>query len=339
MKKRSVMLSAVAVMTSACLLLGFMYRVPAAEKEQGLAGQFDVSADGTIAYTAYEKGKPTLYVKSTDSRQIVQLPDDRSILDLTLTPDAETLYYIVSDDELGEDSGSTIFKADLASGKNEKIVAASGIITELMADPKSPDHLFYLKAEKFSGYSPGASLFPYDFDIHRYDVRSGQHARVTEMSQQSMTSLQVSADEDAVYVQMDEEEGMTAGGELAAKGRIFKIPLNRTDQKQIISIPEETADLYDFLLIPDHAVLIYQAIAGTGEDGMLEYELFSYNWETQLIRQLTTLHAYAGSPILGADGSVYFMVDRAFGEMYSDQVLFRMEPDGAELEEIPLNEN
>ncbi|WJY27610.1 MULTISPECIES: hypothetical protein [Sporosarcina] len=337
MKKRFAMLVVVAAMTGACLFLGYMYRVPAAEKEQGLTGQFDVSADGIIAYTAYEKGKPTLYVKTENSRQIVQLPDDRSILDLAITPDAEAVYYIVSDEELGENSTSTLFKSDLGSGQSEEVFTVPDIITELMADPKSPDHLFYLQAEKFSGYSPGASLFPYDFDIHRYDMQSGRRERLTDMSQQSMSSLQVSGDENAVYVQMDEEEGMAADGELSVKGRIFKIPIDRPDRKLIISIPEDTSDLYDFVLVPDRAELIYQAIAGTGEDGMLEYELFSYNWDTQEIRQLTRLHAYAGSPIQGADGAVYFMVDRAFGEMYSDQALFRMEPDGTALEEMSLD--
>ncbi|GKV69677.1 hypothetical protein NCCP2716_21750 [Sporosarcina sp. NCCP-2716] len=331
-------MAAVTFLTSACLILGVLYRVPAAEKEDGLTGQFDVAADGTIAYVTQENGKPSLSVKSDVNELLVQLPTDRSILDIAITADGESVLYAVSDKELGTESRSTVFRLDRLTGESGKLFSADAVITELVMDPKAADRLFYLQADRFSDYSPGAMLYPYGFDVHSYDLARGQHEKHTDMDRQSMSSLQVSAEEEAVYVQMDEETGgRGTAEEVDAVGRIFKIPLSDPDRKLVISIPEDTADLYDFVLIPERSELIYQAIAGTDEDGFLEYELFSYNWGTQQIEKLTRLHAYAGTPIYGMDGRVYFMADEAFGRNDSDVKLYSMEPDGRTLVQIDLD--
>lgn len=329
----------IVLVTGACLWLGFTYSIPDEEKQQGLTGQFDVSAQGDIAYVTYERGKPTLYVKSDQLRQVVQLPADRSILDIDMMPDGKTVLYVNSDKEFDEESKSTLHQVDIQSGEDEIIFTRNAIVMELVIDPKDENRLFYIQADKFSNYSPGATLYPYDYDIHSYQMKNGKHQKHTELSKYSMSSLQVSSEDDSIFIQMDDDSDVeTAEDTFETKGRVFKIPLSNSGRKMVISIPEDTQDLYDFVLIPDRSELVYQAVAGTDHEGILEYELFSYNWDTQSITQLTDLNAYAEYPIHGADGKVYFIVDRAFGENTPDNALYRMNPDGSSVEEVSFEE-
>lgn len=337
MRKTMLFTSLIVLLTSICLLLGFAYSVPDEEKQQGLTGQFDVSKNGDIAYVQYEKGKPTLYVKSDQVTQVVQLPADQSILDLTIMPDGKTVLYVNSDKELNEGSNSALHQVDIQSGEDEILFTRDAIVMELAIDPKDDNQLFYLQADQFSPYSPGASLYPYDFDVHSYQLESGKHAQHTELSKYSMASLQVSSEDDSIYIQMDDDVDVETDEEvIETKGLVFKIPIANPNRQLVISIPEDTQDLYDFVLIPDRSELVYQAIAGTNSEGIYEYELFSYNWATQRIDQLTELHAYAEYPIYGADGKVYFIVDHEFGERRPDNRLYKMNPDGSNVEEVSL---
>lgn len=340
MRKTILYASVILLVTGACLLLGFTHSIPDQEKQQGLSGQFDVSRQGDIAYIQYEKGKPTVYVKSDFVRQVVQLPVDQSILDLIIMPDRKTILYVTSDKELNEDSDSSLHQVTIETGEDEVLFTSEGIVMEIVIDPKDENQLFYIQADQFSPYSPGASLYPYDFDVHSYHLKNDEHQQHTDLNKYSMASLQVSSEDNSVYIQMDDDEDSEAADQLIeTKGRVFKIPIDNPDRKMVISIPEDTQDLYDFVLIPDHSELVYQAVAGTDSEGTYEYELFSYNWESQRIDQLTELHAYAGYPIYGADGKVYFMVDRKFGERRPDHALYKMNPDGSDAEEISLEES
>lgn len=339
LRKVIVTVSALVIVTGICLVLGFMYRVPDVEKQQGLTGQFDVSAQGDIAYVSYDEGKPTLWVKSEKVEQIIQLSSKTSILDLAMMPDGKTLLYVSSDKKMGKKSKSTVHQVDLKSGVDDVVFKKDAIVMELVIDPKDENRLFYLQADQYSDYSPGAILFPFDYDIHSYNRDINEHEQHTEMNKYSMSSLQVASEEDAIYIQMDDDlDVQTAEDTFDTKGRVFKIPLAKPDHKMVISIPEDTQDLYDFVLIPDRSELVYQAVAGTGEDGILEYELFSYNWDTQQIEQLTELHAYAEYPIYGGDGKIYFVVDDEFGGMRPDNAVYRMNPDGSDVEEVSLEE-
>ncbi|MDW0110876.1 TolB family protein [Sporosarcina aquimarina] len=337
MKKTALFTCVIVLLTGTCLLLGFAYSIPDEEKQQGLTGLFDVSKHGAIAYVQYERGKPTLYAKSDQVRQVVQLPADQSIQDLTIMPDGKTVLYVNSDKELNAESTSSLHQVDIQSGEDEVLFTRDAIVMELVIDPKDENRLFYLQAAQFSPYSPGASLYPYDFDVHSYQLDSGEHEQHTELNKYSMASLQVSSEDESIYIQMDDDvDAETDEVVIETKGRVFKIPLVNPNRQLVISIPEDTQDLYDFVLIPDRSELVYQAIAGTNSKGIYEYELFSYNWETQSINQLTELHAYAEYPIYGADGKVYFVVDHEFGERRPDNRLYKMDPDGSNVEEVTL---
>lgn len=339
MRKTILFTGVIVLVTGACLLLGFTYSIPDEEKQQGLTGLFDVSKQGEIAYVQYEKGKPTVYVKSDRVRRVVQLPANQSILDLTILPDRKTVLYVTSDKELNEDSSSALHQVNIESGEDDVLFTREAIVMEIVIDPKDENQLFYIQADRFSPYSPGASLYPYDFDVHSYQLKSGEHQQHTDLNKYSMASLQVSSEDDSIYIQMDDDAHSETEDQLfETKGRVFKIPVANPDRQLVISIPEDTQDLYDFVLIPDRSELVYQAVAGTDSEGTYEYELFSYNWDSQSINQLTELHAYAGYPIYGADGKVYFMVDQQFGERRPDHALYKMNPDGSAVEVISLEE-
>ncbi|WP_432352882.1 hypothetical protein [Sporosarcina sp. A2] len=339
MRKTILFTGIIALVTGVCLLLGFTYRVSDAEKQQGLTGQFDVSVKGDIAYVTYEEGKPMLYVRSDDLKMVVQLSSKESILDLAMMPDGKNVLYVKSDKDLNAHSRSVIHQIDLETGNDKVLFTKDAIVMELFIDPKDANQVFYLQANQYSQYSPGASLFPHDFDIYSYDIKKNKQVQHTELKKYSMSSLQVSNREEAVYIQMDDDTDVQAAEDaFETKGRVFKIPLANPDREMVISIPEVTGDLYDFVLISDRSELVYQAVAGTNSEGIYEYELFSYNWDTQSITQLTHLHAYVEYPIFRSDGKVYFMVDKNFGGMRPDNSLYRMNPDGSDVEQVKLVE-
>ncbi|GKV56406.1 hypothetical protein NCCP2222_23530 [Sporosarcina sp. NCCP-2222] len=151
-----------------------------------------------------------------------------------------------------------------------------------------------------------------------------------------MDSLQVAEDGKSVYLRMDDEqEAKTAEDVFESKQRIFNIPLAKPERMEIISNPQSDQDIYDFLLLPEKNEIIYQAVAGTGKNGIFEYELFVYHTENGSIEQLTALKEHAASPKRGPDGKIYFLVDRNFGHGDPDYYLYQMSEDGTDITEVP----
>ncbi|GKV69679.1 hypothetical protein NCCP2716_21770 [Sporosarcina sp. NCCP-2716] len=337
MKKLYVSAAAIVLATAVCVSLGFSYEVPDDEKQQGLTGVYDVADSGAVGYVTYEDGKPTIYVKADKETQAAQLPADQSISDIVMLPGGKKLFYVSTDKTMTDGSGSIVHEVDIMEGTDVVLFEEDAIITELAMDEGEPNRLFYLQAGVYTNYSPVAAEYPHEFDIFTYDIAKKKHHRLTELQKYSMASLQVSGIEQAVYVQMDNDLESTTPEELyEANQRIFQIPLDRPDQPKIIFMPMETGDLYDFALIPDHTTLIYQAVAGTNDRGIYEYELFGYNWGTMQTERLTFQKEHAARPVYGADQKLYYMVDYNFAGRQPDYTLFRMELNGSETEQVPL---
>ena len=101
-----------------------------------------------------------------------------------------------------------------------------GLVTELAFDPKDSELLFYLQAATFTNYSPIAGERPHDFDVHSIHLKDNVQTKYTDLKKYSMQSLQVSATDESVYVQMDDDENVqTAEDVFISKQRIFEIPL------------------------------------------------------------------------------------------------------------------
>lgn len=325
--------------TGVCVLLGLTFQVPDDEKQNGLTGIFDVSVEGDIAYVTYEGGKPTIYVKSNDVKQVAQLPADRAIEDIVIMPDGNTILYVNSGKDLGETNESTVHRVDAATGTDEVLFAKDAIITELAYDAAIENQLFYLQADIFTNYSPAASAYPHEFDVHSFNLEQKTHKQITNLKKYGMASLQVSGKEDSVYIQMDADESAETAEEIfETKQRIFQIPLAHPDQSKMIYIPKDTNDLYDFVLVPDQSMLIYQAVAGTNSNGIYEYELFSYDWETMETKRLTFHKEHTARPLVGDDGYFYYMIDYNFAGRNTEYELFRLNPENGDTEQVPLEE-
>ncbi|MFS0575450.1 hypothetical protein AB1K83_07445 [Sporosarcina sp. 179-K 3D1 HS] len=327
-------LGLIGLATAVLIVLGIKFDKAENEKQQGLTDVYDVSVDGALAYVEFEKGQAGLYVADV-TEPLVQLPVEQTIVDVSFSKDGKTLAYIVSDKEVDSNSGSTVHLLDPESGASQLAFTASAFITELAFDPKDPNQLFYLQAEVFTNYSPIVGERPHDFDVQCYDLVHETHTRYTNMKKYHMQSLQVSSTDESVFVQMDDDENVeTAEDVFASKQRIFQIPLDAPDEKTVISNPVGQDDIYDFLVLPERDELIYQAVGGTGADGIFEYELFSYNWKTHKTKQLTKLKEYASKPIRGAEDQIYFLVDRQFGERNPEFRIYQMSVEGKDVREI-----
>lgn len=339
MKKPLVLiLSSILLLTGVFIVLGILFNKDENQKQQGLTDIYAVSPDSEIAYVSYDKGQATINLNGQS--ELVQLPVEKEIADMIFSEDSKKIAYIVRNKDLENNTSSELRMLELDSQSDELIHESENIITEIAFDPKNPDQLFYIQADDYTNYSPIASKRPHDFDIHSYDLNEKLHIKHTDFKEYGMASLQVSAEKDSVYVQMnDDADNETAEEVFESKDRIFEISLDTPEEKSIISSPVKEEDVYDFILIPEKQNIIYQAVAGTNDSGTYEYELFSFNWKTYKTEQLTTLKKSASRPTLGSDDKIYFMVDREFGKREPDYHLYRINQDGSGVEEIELLNN
>lgn len=337
MKKSLVFLLVLIVfLTVGSIVIGLLFKKDENQKQTGLTAIYDVSIDGDIAYVVYEKGSAKLFVKSKE-QPLLQLPVDKSITDLVYSNDGKQLVFAVSSKNVEENIGSELHVLQLDSLKEEMLFSVKSLITEIVFDPKDSDLLFYLQADTYTNYSPIASKRPHDFDVHSYNLRERVHTKHTKMKNYDMASLQVSTQKNAVFVQMNDDSDVEMTENFSSMSqKVFEIPLDNPDGKIIISSLVQTNDIYDFTILPERQEIIYQAVAGTGANGIYEYELFTFNWKTNKTEQLTMLKESASKPVNGPDNKIYFMLDRAFGKRNPSYHLFSISRDGKNIEEIQL---
>ncbi|EGQ26045.1 hypothetical protein HMPREF9372_1912 [Sporosarcina newyorkensis 2681] len=330
------LLGSIAFLTALFIVLGFVFDKDENQKQNGLTEVYDVSSDGEIAYVVYEKGQANLYL-TLQEQPLLQLPIEKEIVDLTFSEDGKRLAFAIINKDREQDAETDIHVVRLDSLGDEHILSVDSLITEVAFDPKNPELLFYLQAAKFTNYSPVAAKHPHDFDVHSYHLKEQTYTKYTDMKKYNMASLQVSSEKESVFVQMDDDDDVQSADDVfSSSQRIFEIPLDEPDEKSIISSAFQAEDIYDFTLVPERQEIIYQAVAGTGENGIFEYELFVFNWKTYQTEQLTSLKEHASKPVLGPDEKIYFMVNRNFAGRSPDYHLYRMNMDGRNVEKVPL---
>ncbi|WP_163970393.1 TolB family protein [Oceanobacillus halotolerans] len=212
-------------------------------------------------------------------------------------------------------------------------------MTEIAFDTKNDDFIYYLKAGTFENYSPISSARPHDFDIHHYQISTDESKQHTDRKSYLMQSLQVSTEGNGIYfVMFDDANAETADDIFEAHQRIFYLSLDESDDLRVASKEGKNADIYDFTVTPNDEAFIFQAVNGTGEDGIYEYELFTYDRETGTEELLTNMREHTSNPVIGPDGeTVYFIVDKQFGRPSSDYYLYKMNMDGSGIEEVSLS--
>lgn len=323
------------------IVLGLGLNKEENEKRQGFSGIYDVSPAGMLAYLVYHDGMASIYLQEDGKvfeNPVVQLDAEQEILDLDFSADGASLAFVATNKEEKENLGSAVHLLTVSTLETETLFEDKGLITELAFDPKEQNLLFYLKAATFENYSPIASARPHDLDLFSYQMSDDEHIRLTELEKYSMASLNISSTESIAYVQMfDDEQSATAEDIFGTKQRVFQIPLNGTEKHSVISALDYSEDIYDFTIIPNRHEFIFQSVNGTNQDGIFEYELFHYNWETGEEEQLTRLKEYAARPVINVSANkVYYLVDKQFGKKTSNYTLHKMDMDGTHREEVEL---
>lgn len=334
-------LLALALALSIFIGLGVVFNKPQNEKQQGLTEVFDVSPNGMLAYVVYDKGKAGIYLQHDSEsfdNPVLQLNETQEIVNIDFSSDGTSLAFVTTNKEGKADLASTVHLFTIASLEAQELFVDDGLITELAFDPKEEDVLFYLRAGTFENYSPIANARPHDIDLYSYNISSHEHSQLTKLLAYSMDSLNISSTSAAAYVQMmDDGQAKTAEDIFEATQKVFQIPLDGSGELSIISEIERTTDIYDFVVIPNENELIFQSVSQTGENGIYEYELFLYNWETGEERQLTRLKEYTGRPkIDSGNEKVFFIVDRQFGKRQAAYELYKMDIDGGNIEAVGL---
>lgn len=329
----------VAIITVALIFIGLLFGKGEDEKQNGLSGHFDVSPQGTIAYVNYTDGKPGIYLYNSEQsleKKVVELENDKLILDPTFANDGSTLTYISTNKDLEEKLESAVHQHDLETKESKELFSAPSAITEIEFSPKG-DSLFYLQADVFQNYSPIASKRPHDFDVHEYNIAENEHIQHTDFKKYSMRSLTIAEDGQSVFVQMpDDEEVETAEDSFDLNLRIFQIPLDQPSNLKVVSDPNRKVDIYDFAVVPNETEFIFQSISNQDSGDIFQYELYKYNVETNEEQQLTNLKEYTVNPVISSDNKIYFMVDKRFGQRNADYHLYQMNMDGTEVKEIVL---
>lgn len=342
--RKSIVLLLLPILAITILLIifGFVFQKSDDEKQQGRTSIFDVSANGTIAYVAYDKGKAGIYLKrdeETFDNPVLQLNTEQSIYDIVFTPDGSSLAFVSANKDVQTRLESSVKLLSLQTLTAEELFTDSALVTELAFDPQNQDMLFYLRAGTFENYSPIARAYPHEFDLYSYQRSSKSHRQFTELSKYSINSLTISPEGNSAYVQMpDDTHVETAEDTFEMKQRIFQIPLDGPKDMSVLSNENWEKDIYDFVIIPDQHAMIFQSVCQTGEEGIYEYELFYYDWDNGEEKQLTYLKEHASRPMISPQNDkVYFMVDKQFGKRKADYHLYRMDIDGENMEEVTLD--
>src|SRR5699024_2548975 len=215
------------------------------EKVNWLAEAYDVSEAGDLVFVKYNKGVAEIY-QNTDGKVefIVSLQAEKELLDITFTPSGSELVFSTTDWEY-ERLVSDVQSINLDTFEMELLFQLDGLVTEIQFDPKDEQKLYYLLAATNESYSPIAKAHPHDFDIYHVDLSTKKHFMHTNLKQYSMRSLQVSAEKEAIYVQMDDEsQDEFDEGYGESKQRIFELPLEPTEEMIVLSDVEREADVF-----------------------------------------------------------------------------------------------
>jgi len=341
MNKQKVILifSTISIMTIVLIILGIVFNKTELEKLNGLTEVYDISADGTIAYVTYNKGKPELYLKTEDKERLaVQLEQEEIIQDIAFSSTENTFIYSVTDRDLDSSSKSYINLLEIHSLETKTLFETKGIITEITFDPKDEQQLFFLKAGTFENYSPIARENPHKFDIYSYHIEKDTETRHTNWEQYSIQSLNVSYSDNVVYIQMmDDRAAESADDIFDATQKIYKVPLDDPEQLNVVSDENRNIDIFDFAILPEENGMIFQSISNWAEGRTFQYELYFYDWEKNEEIRLTGLEQYAGRPKITAyDDKVYFIVNKKFAQKYPDRYLYVMDIDGDNIKNVPL---
>src|SRR5699024_399754 len=228
------------------------------EKRNGLTDIYDVDQDGMIAFVYENKGKQEIYLRTDQKEErALTLEKGQTIADIHFSPHGTSLVYSLMDIDKEETS---VHILDTRSLDTEEIFQEEALITEITYHPEEDHILFYTKAMTYENYSPIASARPHDFDIFSYDIEKEEETRYTNLKAYNMRSLQLAADASSVYIQMmDDEDAESADDIFEAHQKVFEIPLDQPNQKEIISDPERTVDIFDFVVMPHEEAMVFQS--------------------------------------------------------------------------------
>lgn len=335
----SIIFSTIAVTTAVLIVLGFMFAKSDEERINWLAEAYDVSHTGDLAFVKYNMGKPEIYIKSENQVQfIVSLSDDTVVLDLTFTPDSNGVVLSTmnrnSDELLTEVS---IFHLD--TFEMDSLFEVEALITEIQFNPKDDQKLYYLMARTYESYSPIAREHPHDFDVFHVDLLTMEHFTHSNLRKYSMRSLQVSAEDEAIYVQMDDDFLVETEDELfESVERIFELPLDSEEGFTIAIDSDRATGVFDFAIVPGEDAFVYQSVANYSTGGTFEYELFYYDRQTKEETQLTKLASYVGRPVVSSsEGKIYFIVNESFAKSNTpDRSIYSIDMSGDNLTRVNL---
>lgn len=315
-KYHIVIFSFIALTTSVLIVLGFMFKKTEEEKINWLAEAYDVSHEGDLIFVKYNKGTPEIYRKQQGRVEFIfSLANDTEVLDIAYTPDGKEIVYATTRRD-SDDLSTDVTRLNIETMEMEELFKVEALITELQFDPKDAQKLYYLMARTFENYSPIVREYPHNFDLFHVDLRTMEHIAHSDFKKYSMRSLQVSAEKEAVYVQMDDDFLVETADELfESKQRIFELILDSKEGFTVATDPERDVDLFDFALVPGEDALVYQSIANYDAGGTFEYELFYYDRKTKEETQLTNFSSYVGRPVISPnEEKIYFIVNDNFGK-------------------------
>lgn len=322
----------------ALTILAFFVNGDNNEGNNGFLGHYDVSSEGMIAYVNYADGVPEIRLYQPDQNEeeiVLQLDKDNVILDPTFSNNDSAITYILTNKNMEEDLTSSVRRLTLETLQDNVLFTVPAAITEIEISAAS-DSIFYLRADVFQNYSPIASKRPHDFDLYEYSIADDKHIRHTNYKEYSMSSLQLADDGMSAFVQMGDVVDNSSESFQVVE-RIFNIPLAEPNKREVVSDPERNVDIWGFAVAPNSDDIIFQSVANWDSGNTFQYELYTYNTDTNEEDQLTYLKSYAGNPkIISEDKKIYFVVDDKFGQNKSNYSIYKMNMNGTKLEKIYL---
>lgn len=336
--KQQIFLTVVSTITIVLLVLGAIFQQEPHEKINGFLGLYAVSSNDTIVYLSYDQGVPEIYTHKDGKETLLYTGDiSEQIIDMTFSEQADQLYFITGKKEVEEDIRTAVQAINLQSKQVETIFEKEAFMTELAIGPDDDAYIYYIQAHTVTNYSPIASKRPHEMDAYRYHIEKEEHSKLTHFQAYDMASLQVSHDEDTIYMTMESQDADTPDEIFEDTFQIWKLPFQQQRDLENMTPSMWEYDIQSMTIVPNEDGVVFSGVNNYAQGDIFEYELFYYEWNAEDYKRLTDLGGNAFRAIFSNENTMYFTVDKNFGRKNPSYHLYKMNIQDETYTEVELD--
>ncbi|MCG1010796.1 hypothetical protein J4760_12270 [Salinicoccus sp. ID82-1] len=284
MKKRSallILIGIVALLFIGTVSYGILTPNNAYQHHTGLGESIDISPDDEhLAFSYYKDGEQSIYLGNLENGSTEEVVPSGTAQNShpEFSPDGKGMIYFAS-----QEDGVNILHYLPAPGE-EPIQLTSDDMHVFEAIISPDGNTVYYIAMPSADFNQPPGKQDNGSDIHRVDIDSDSHEKLTDKDAYDMRGLNMSQDGETLYY---------AGSDAGEVMTSYDIETGEEAEYHVSDLPDYVSQP---TLSQNGAQLAYVAQDGENENGTFIYELFLMNTESGETEQLTDYGASVASP-------------------------------------------